>query len=128
MGTIIAARVFATLIVGAILFQIGLIVGMPWGEFAWGGYYPGTLPTNMRLASVASAFILLAIGLIVLIRAGLILPSWQPVSTKLVWVVVAYCGLGVIANAITLSFWERVIWLPVLIICFTSSLVVAKGQ
>lgn len=128
MRTIIAARVFATLIVGVILFQIGLIVGMPWGEFTWGGYYPGTLPTNMRLASVASAFLLLAIGLIVLIRAGFLLPAWQPFSKKLMWVVVPYCGLGVIANAITPSVWERIIWLPVAIILFAASIVVTKSR
>jgi len=128
LRSIIAARIFATLTFGAILFQIALATGMPWGEFAWGGYYPGSLPNNMRVASVVSAFILLALCLVVLIRAGYILTIWQPVSRKLVWVVVAYCGLGVIANAITPSFWERVIWLPVLIICFTSSLVVAKSQ
>ena len=128
MRSIIAARIFVTLTCAAIFFQIALVAGMPWGAFAWGGYYPGTLPDHMRVASAVSAFILFALCLIVLIRAGLMLPAWQPMAKKLVWVVVVYCGLGVIVNAITPSFWERAIWLPVLIICFISSFVVAKGR
>lgn len=128
MKSLIAACVFATFTIVAILFEIALAAGMPWGEFAWGGNYPGALPADMRVASVVHAFLLLALILVVLIRAGLIFPEWQPISKKLVWAVVTYCALGVIANAITPSFWERTIWLPVLTICFASSLVVAKAR
>jgi hypothetical protein len=128
LRAIIAARIFASLISGAILFQILLAIGMPWGEFAWGGSYPGTLPTYMRVASLVQALLLFALVIIVLVRAGLFLPDWQPISKKLVWAVVLYCGLGVVANAITPSFWERIIWLPVLTISFVSSFVVAKGR
>ncbi len=127
MKSRIAARIFATFTVVAILFEIALAAGMPWGEFAWGGNYPGALPTDMRVASVVQAFLLLSLILVVLIRAGLIFPAWQPISKKCVWAVVAYCALGVIANAITPSFWERIIWLPLLAICFASSLVVARA-
>ena len=128
MKSLIAARIFATFIVVAILFEIALAAGVPWGEFAWGGKFPGVLPIDMRVASVVQAFLLLALLLVVLTRAGLIFPVWQPISKKLAWAVVAYCALGVIANAITPSFWERIIWLPVLTICFASSLVVAKAR
>lgn len=125
MSSFIAARLFATLTAGAILFQLALGAGMPWGEFAWGGNYPGVLPMHMRAASGASVFLLLGLGLVVLIRAGLVQSAWQPVSKKLVWVVVAYCALGVIANALTPSVWERIIWLPVTMMMLASSIVVA---
>ncbi len=128
MKSVIAACIFATFTVFSILFEIALAAGMPWGEFAWGGSYPGALPTDMRVASLAQAFLLLAFVLVVLIRAELVFPAWQAISRKLAWAVVAYCALGVIANAITPSFWERIVWLPVLTICFASSLVVAKGR
>jgi hypothetical protein len=128
LKSVLAACVFAALTIGAIVFEIALAAGMPWGDFAWGGNYPGVLPTELRVASVVQAFLLFAIVMVVLIRAGLILPVWHPISKKLVWAVVVYCALGVIANAITPSFWERTIWLPVLTICFSSSLVVAKGR
>ena len=124
----IAAFIFATFTGIAILFELALAAGLPWGEISWGGKYPGVLPTEMRIASVVQACLLLVLVLVVLIRAGLIFPAWQPLSKKLVWAVVVYCALGVIANAITPSFWERIIWLPVLSICFASSLVVAKTR
>jgi len=128
LKSLTAAHIFSTLTVAAIFFEIALAAGMPWGEFAWGGKYPGVLPTDMRIASVVQAFLLLAFVLVVLIRVGIVFPAWQPISKKLVWAVVAYCALGVIANAITPSFWERIIWLPVLTICFASSFVVAKAR
>lgn len=124
----IAARIFAPFFTVAILFEIALAAGMPWGEFAWGGSFPGVLPVNMRIASGVSASLLLVFVWVVLIRAGLVFPAWQPLSRKLVWGVVVYCALGMIANAATPSFWERIIWLPVLTICFVSSLVVAKAR
>ena len=128
MKAILAAKIFAVFMVGAICFQIALVAGVPWGEFAWGGKYPGTLPDSMRFASVFSTFLLVMFLLVVLTRAGLILPKRSPLSKKLIWIVVGYCGLGIIANAITPSFWERIIWVPVLIICFVSSLVVARAK
>jgi hypothetical protein len=128
LKSIIAARLFATFTVVAILFEIALAAGVPWGEIAWGGNYPGTLPTELRVASMVQAFILLAMLFVVVIRAGIIFPALLPISKRLVWVVVAYCALGVIVNAITPSFWERIIWVPVLTICFVSSLIVAKAR
>ncbi len=128
MNPIIAARVFTVLIAGAIFFQLALVVGMPWGKVAWGGAFPGVLPPHMRVASIGSAVLLLALALVVLVRAGLIQSKWKSSSGKLAWVVVTYCSLGVIANAITQSFWERVIWLPVTILLLGSSIVVARAR
>lgn len=127
LSSFLVARLFAALTAGVILFQVTLAAGMPWGELAWGGSFPGALPAHMRAASVASAFLLLALGMVVLVRAGLFMPDWQPVSRKLVWVVVAYCALGVVANALSPSAWERIVWLPVTILLLVSSIVVAKG-
>ena len=121
----IAARIFALLILAVILFQMALAAGMPWGAIAWGGAYPGQLPANMRFASILSALLLLVIALVVLTRAGLVLHKWQPVSRRLIWAVVVYSLLGVVANAITPSLWERIIWLPVAIMLLVCSAVVA---
>lgn len=123
LKSLIAARIFVVLTIVAIFFEMALAAGMPWG-----GKYSGTLPTDMRVASVIQAFLLLVLTLIILVRAGLVFSAWQSISKKLAWAVVAYCALGVIANAITPSFWERGVWLQILTICFVSSLVVAKGQ
>lgn len=128
MSPSIAARVFAALIGGTVIFQLALALGAPWGELAWGGAYTGALPTTMRLASLGSIVLLLALAAVVLIRAGLTGLRWKPASTKLVWLVVAYCGLGVIANAMSPSFWERVIWVPVTLVLLACSLVVARSR
>ena len=122
-----AAYVFNALVVVVILFQMALAFGMPWGEFAWGGEFPGVLPAYMRGVCVLSALLLLAFALVVSIRAGLLLPSWQRTSKKPIWFVIAYGALVVIANAITPSYWERVVWLPVALVLFTCSLIVARN-
>lgn len=128
MNSDLAARIFASLILAAVLFQGALVAGLPWGEFAWGGMYPGQLPVGMRVASALSALLLVVIGMIVLVRAGVFLPKWQRLSQKLVWVVVVYCALGVVANAMTPSAWERMIWLPVTFALLATSLVVATKR
>ena len=124
----VAAYVFAALTAAAILFHLALAAGMPWGILAWGGKFRGRMPGYMRVVSVASAFLLLTLGGIVSARAGIALPNWQLYSRTLIWVVVAYCALGVIANAITSSPRERIIWLPVTFLLLASSIVVAIGR
>jgi hypothetical protein len=125
LSSAIAAHAFAVLTGAAILFQLALAAGMPWGNLAWGGKFPGQLPTYMRVASFASALLLLGLGTVVSARAGVALADWQPISRVLIWVVVAYCALGVIANALTRSAWERIIWLPITMLLLACSVVVA---
>jgi hypothetical protein len=126
MSSIVAARVYAFFILAVILFEMALAAGMPWGNIAWGGAYKGQLPLEMRFASVFSAVLLFAMLLIVWTRAGLILHKWSSLSRKLIWVVVIYSLLGVVANAITPSVWERTIWLPVAIVLLVCSAAVAS--
>ena len=115
------------LVGAAVLFQLALAAGMPWGNLAWGGKFPGELPVYMRAASIASALLLLGFGMVVLARSGIALSHWQPVSRVLVSVVVGYCALGVIANALTPSAWERIIWLPTTMLLLACSIVVATA-
>jgi hypothetical protein len=53
----------------------------------------------MRGVAIFSALLLLAFALIIETRAGVLLTQGQPASRVLAWVVVAYCVLGVFANA-----------------------------
>ncbi len=125
MLTSIATYVFFALIALVVAFQLALIAGMPWGEFAWGGKYPGALPGPMRAASIVSIFILSLLGLTVAVRAGVLLPEWRQLATNAIWVVVAYCLLGVLVNAITPSKRERRVWLPVTLVMLACSTAVA---
>src|SRR5271167_4237143 len=127
MNSTIAARLYAVLITCIILFQIALAAGVPWGELAWGGGHPGALPRQLRIASGASVAFLLALAFVVLVRAGLLLQPWKHKTRQLIWVVVGYGALGVVANAITPSAWERIVWLPVAILLLVTSLNVARS-
>jgi hypothetical protein len=127
MNSNIAARLYVVLVTCTILFQIALAAGMPWGEFAWGGSHPGTLPRQLRIASGASVAVLLVLAFVVLVRAGLLMQPWKHRARQLIWVVVGYGALGVVANAITPSAWERIVWLPVTILLLVASLIVARS-
>jgi hypothetical protein len=122
----IAAYSFSVIALLAVAFHCALALGMPWAELSWGGKYSGRLPAPMRVASVASAVVLVVLALVVLIRAGLLLPRWHPLSQKVIWVVVAYCGVAVLAHIFTPSKWERIVWLPVVVILFITGLLVAR--
>jgi hypothetical protein len=120
-----AAHVFTALAVLGAVFQAALAVGMPWGRLTWGGKFTGQLPGYMRVVAVVSMALLLAFAVVVAVCAGVLWPSWQPRSRALIWGVVAYCGLGVVANALTPSRWERLLWLPVVSAMLACSVVVA---
>ncbi len=122
----IAAYTFTAITFLAVAFHCALALGMPWAELSWGGKYTGRLPAPMRVASVVSAVILVHLALVVLTRAGLLLPQWYSLSQKLIWVVVAYCGVAVLAHIFTPSKWERIVWLPMVVILFVTGLLVAR--
>lgn len=71
--------------------------------------------------------LLFAFGLAVAVRAGIVMPAWQPLSRKAVWGVVAYCVVGVIANAFTPSRPERLVWLPVALGMLATAVIVSTS-
>jgi hypothetical protein len=79
----------------------------------------------MRIAAVVQAVLLALVGLVVLSRAGLTMPAWRRTAGWLVWVVVGLFAAAVALNLATPSAGERLIWAPVAIVLFLSSLVVA---
>ena len=128
MSAKLAARVFAALIAIVCLFQFALAAGAPWGEYAMGGAYPGVFPPPMRVAAVVQAAVLAGFALIVLIRAGLALPRWRGAAGWAIWAVAALMALSVALNLITPSGLERLIWAPVAVLLFLSSLRVALSR
>jgi hypothetical protein len=120
-----SAAVFSVLIGIVIIFQLALACGAPWGEYSMGGKFKGRYPAKMRVVAVLNAAVLTIVGLIVLVRAELILSRLLPISKTAIWFVVGFSSLSVVLNAITKSVWERRIWLPVTIGMLISSLVVA---
>lgn len=118
---------FTILIAIVILFQAALAVGMPWGEYAMGGKYPGKLPAPMRVACLIQIVILAFLAVIVLSQSGSILPGWSGFAKVAIWFVVAFSVLSTILNLITRSVWERRIWAPVAVLMLVTSLIVAIG-
>jgi len=95
-----------------ILFQIALMVGMPWGSASMGGKFPGVYPKKMRIIAGVNVLVIFVFSLIVLTRSGLIFTNLMELSRILIWVVVLFCTAGTILNTITPSRIER-IWAPV---------------
>lgn len=120
-----AASVYAVLMAFVIVFQLCLTAGLPWGAASMGGKYRGKYPTKMRIVSFINAFVLVFLVLIVLAKAGFILTQFQPVSNIAIWFVVAFSVLGTIANAMTPSRIEKIIWTPVTFIQFIAGLSIA---
>ncbi len=123
--TTAAAVLFAIVAGGVIGFQVALALGAPWGAYAMGGRYPGRYPPAMRLTALGQAVLIALLAVIVLSKAGLILPSVSQSLPSLIWLVVAFSGVSVVLNAITPSAGERRIWLPVAVVMLVTSLIVA---
>jgi len=116
---------FTSLICIVILFQAGLSLGAPWGKLSMGGKYPGKYPHKMRIIALINILVLLLIEAIMLIRSNLIISDLFNLSRIAIWFVVVFFILGTVMNTITHSKWERIIWLPVNILLFVCSLLIA---
>ena len=124
MGTI-AAIIFSVLIVIIVFFQIGLAIGMPWGEYAMGGYFPGRFPWKLRVLAIVQGILLIIFALIVLDKADLFRFEYFSIPSIAIWFVVAFSILTSILNFITKSKKERKIWFPASILLLITSLMVA---
>ena len=118
-----SANVFSVLTAAVAAFQLALVGGAPWGALTQGGRFVGALPSSARAIAAFSALLLLAFIGIVRAHASAV---QAPRFPRAIWVVVAYCALGILANAITPSVRERALWLPVVIVMFATSLHVAR--
>jgi hypothetical protein len=106
-------------------FQIALISGAPWGEYAFGGQNKGVLPRNLRIGSVITSFLYLAIAGHYLAQLG-VLPKLLSSDLNQVanWVIVGLNALALVMNTITPSKKERMIWAPVALFLFATSLAI----
>lgn len=110
-----------------VIFQLALAIGIPWGNLAMGGKYPGKFPTPIRIAAVFQIMILLFFIWIAFVKAGVFSPDWKLFSDKLIWVVFGFSVVATVLNIITPSKWERIIWAPVSFILLITSLILAMN-
>lgn len=120
----VSAIIFTVLTGIAIIFQGCLAAGVPWGEASMGGRYPGKYPPRMRVVAVMNMLILGFFLVMVLSEADIMLTRLNPVSSIVIWVIVAFFIIGTIMNTITPSKIER-IWAPVTLVQLITSLIVA---
>ncbi len=122
------AYIYSGLTLLAIAFQLALAAGAPWGHLAMGGKFPGKLPLGLRVAAIVQTLLLGFLSIIVLIRAGFLLPEFGPLSEKLIWFVVAVSAVSATLNLATPSKQERLLWAPVTLLMLLSSLAVALSK
>jgi hypothetical protein len=123
-----AATLFVAVLVVLAAFQIALALGAPWGRFAMGGAFPGVYPPAMRVAALVQVAVYGVEGAIVISRAGLGLARLQRVSGFAIWGVVALGLIAIVLNAISPSSGERLLWTPVAVVLFLTSLRVALAK
>ena len=121
----IAGLVFAAAAAGAAAFQVALALGAPWCAYAMGFNYTATIHMSTLVAAVVQALILGGLAGVVLARAGLMLATWAPTASWLIWVAVAFSAVSLLLNSITTSTGERLVWVPVAIVMLASSLAAA---
>lgn len=124
---ITAAIIFSVLSAVAVMFQLALALGAPWGEMAMGGKFPGRFSPKMRISALVQLALLLFMALVVLTRAGVILDELYEVSKSAVWFIVVLCLISAILNTITPSKKERMLWAPVTIIMVICAIIVARS-
>jgi hypothetical protein len=107
-------------------FQVALVAGAPWGEYAMGGQTPGKLPSRLRITSAVSAVIMFAQSGHYLAQAGILTPQLTPGQNTIVnWFWFGFAVLGLIVNSISRSKKERNLWVPVLAVSAVCTYVVA---
>ena len=107
----IALAVALVLLAALAALQLLLVFGAPLGRFAWGGQH-AVLPARLRVGSVISSVIYVAIALMLLSRIGVIGGGGTFVRVA-TWVIFGFFVLSIVMNAISRSRLERLTMTPV---------------
>ncbi|MGX9901513.1 hypothetical protein ACW0JT_19345 [Arthrobacter sp. SA17] len=112
MVTTATAVAFSTMLAILALFQLLLIIGLPFGRYAWGGQNP-VLPIRHRVGSAVSIVVYAIFSVLALNRAALtsILP--RQASVIAMWVIATYLALSVLPNLASRSRPEKLVMTPV---------------
>jgi len=122
-----AAVLFSAASAVIMIFHLLLALGLPLGDRAMGGKYPGKWPVYMRFMALLIICFWILISLVVLIQAGLVFTEYQSLLRSFGWLIILFTGIQVILHATTPSPKERQVWLPVTIILLGCSLAVVWG-
>ena len=121
----LAGYLYAALAAAAVLFQVALAFGAPWGAAAMGGRWQGRFPVPVRAFALAQAGVIAGMALVVAARAGITELSAGP--RWLYWIVLLLTALRAVANLTTPSAPERKLWAPVTLVMLIAAGIVAFG-
>ena len=97
-------------------FHAALALGAPLGAYAWGGENKGVLPPRQRQGSTFMAPLLVALALMVFIRAGWLFPDDQRSMVWPVWAVFCFLVMVTFGALRSQSSEERRRMTPVLLV------------
>ena len=113
MIVLIAAIIAVVLFTGMSIFQLLLVLGLPFGRLAYGGKYE-KLPSKMKIISLIGIVIFIFSSLSVLERAEIItIFNNSMFVTVFVWIIAVYLAFITLMNAISKSKWEKLIMTPI---------------
>lgn len=111
------------------VFQISLALGAPAGAAAWGGKYPGVLPTRLRVASGFVGVIFYPLVFFFVLDAGGVVETGladRSYAKWFLWILAGLFTLGALANFASKSRVER-FWGPVALIIAVCCGIIAIG-
>ncbi|SMO40802.1 hypothetical protein [Gracilimonas mengyeensis] len=105
------------------VFQMLLVLGVQWGEWAWGGFHK-KLPLSLRLGSFISFLILIFAGFSVLAATGFSSIIPEAISRITVFILTGIFLLSIIGNFNSKSAKERKVMIPLSILLSSCYLIV----
>jgi hypothetical protein len=120
-----AAIIISVISMVIAVFQILLFLGLPLGEYSWGGKYKGVLPPLVRVMSLLSAFLLFFMGFIFLIHTEVLSIGSKLPTPILVWIITLFLGLNTLGNLASKSKKEKIVMTPLSGLAFISCLFVS---
>jgi hypothetical protein len=119
----------ATILFGVVaVLQLLIAAGVLPITMAWGGRQD-TLTTGLRIASIASAAVLVLMAVLIRRRVGLMGGYPIPLTIKVLsWVATAYMAFNTLGNLTSSSKAEKILFTPITILLFLSCLLVSISK
>ena len=124
----VAGNVATVLYALTIVLQLLLASGILPITMAWGGREP-VLTTNLRIASLTSAALLLFFIYVIRRRAGLVSDApITPIIKVLSWLITAFSALNFLGNLASLSSGEKILFGPISFLLLVACILVSISK
>ncbi len=103
----LSAWILCALLAVQVVFQTKIATGAQYGHISYGGMNKGVLPKKFRIISAVSVLVYLFFISVVLAYASDLTTYPDSFSRVVLWAMVIFFGLGILANAASRSKPER---------------------